>query len=236
MALVACPECGQQVSTAAASCPHCGRPSAGIAAAQNHAAPLPGVMAVGAAGAAPAPEQPLWEGSPSIALLYGKLLRLAIRFLVLVAIGYFAIVKGLPALASSSSEMGVFVEEHADNLRLGIIALLALAFIPAVFAVVMAIARNRTTHYRVTSQRIVIESGLFSRSLEEIDMRSVDDIEFRQSLLERIFGIGEIVVVSTDKVAPRRTLHGIHNPRNTRELIRGAAYQVTQRQLFTRST
>ena len=193
-------------------------------------------MAVGAAGAAPAPEQPLWEGSPSIALLYGKLLRLAIRFLVLVAIGYFAIVKGLPALASSSSEMGVFVEEHADNLRLGIIGLLALAFIPAVFAVVMAIARNRTTHYRVTSQRIVIESGLFSRSLEEIDMRSVDDIEFRQSLLERIFGIGEIVVVSTDKVAPRRTLHGIHNPRNTRELIRGAAYQVTQRQLFTRST
>ena len=236
MALVACPECGQQVSTAAASCPHCGRPSAGIAAAQNHAAPLPGVMAVGAAGAAPAPEQPLWEGSPSIALLYGKLLRLAIRFLVLVAIGYFAIVKGLPALASSSSEMGVFVEDHADNLRLGIIGLLALAFIPAVFAVVMAIARNRTTHYRVTSQRIVIESGLFSRSLEEIDMRSVDDIEFRQSLLERIFGIGEIVVVSTDKVAPRRTLHGIHNPRNTRELIRGAAYQVTQRQLFTRST
>ena len=76
----------------------------------------------------------------------------------------------------------------------------------------------------------------FERTLEEIDMRSVDDIEFRQSLLERIFGIGEIVVVSTDKVAPRRTLHGIHNPRNTRELIRGAAYQVTQRQLFTRST
>jgi len=235
MALVACPECGQQVSTAAASCPHCGRPLSGIGASQN-AVPLAGVVAVGATGAAPATEQPLWEGSPSIALLYGKLLRLAIRFLVLVAIGYYAIVKGLPALATSSSDLGVFVARHSDNLTLIIVGLLTLAFIPAVFAVAMAIARNRTTHYRVTNQRIVIESGLFSRSLEEIDMRSVDDIEFRQSLLERIFGIGEIVVVSTDKVAPRRTLHGIHNPRNTRELIRGAAYQVTQRQLFTRST
>jgi hypothetical protein len=88
----------------------------------------------------------------------------------------------------------------------------------------------------VTNQRIVIESGFFSRSLEEIDMRSVDDIEFRQSFLERIFGIGEILVVSTDKVAPRLALDGIHDPRNKRELIRSTAYQVTQRQLFTRST
>jgi uncharacterized membrane protein YdbT with pleckstrin-like domain len=191
-------------------------------------------VTVGAA--TPTPEQSLWEGSPSIALLYGKLLRLIIRFLVLFAIGYFAIVKGLPALASSSSNMGSFVAEHADKLNLGIIGLLTLALIPAVFELLMAAARNRTTRYRVTNQRIIIESGLFSRSLEEIDMRSVDDIEFRQSFLERIFGIGEIAIVSTDKVAPRRALHGIHDPRNTRELIRSAAYQVTQRQLFTRST
>jgi uncharacterized membrane protein YdbT with pleckstrin-like domain len=194
------------------------------------------MMSAGGAAAVPAPEQPLWQGSPSIALLYGKLLRLIIRFLVLAVIGYFAIAKGLPALGSSSSDLGSFVEAHANNLRLGIIGLLTLALIPAVFELVMAAARNRTTHYRVTSQRIIIESGLFSRSLEEIDMRSVDDIEFRQSFLERIFGIGEIAIVSTDKVAPRRALHGIHDPRNTRELIRGAAYQVTQRQLFTRST
>jgi membrane protein YdbS with pleckstrin-like domain len=231
MALVACSECGQQISTAAASCPHCGRPSA-VAGAVS----LPGVVPVGAAGAAPAPEQPLWTGSPSIALLYGKLLRLIMRFLVLVAIGYFAIAKGLPALAASSPDMGSFVEKHGNEVYLGIIGLLALALIPAVFDLLMTAARNRTTHYRVTNQRIIIESGLFSRSLDEIDMRSIDDIEFRQRFLERIFGIGEIVLISTDKIAPRRALHGIHDPRNTREVIRAAAYQVTQRQLFTRST
>ncbi len=232
MALVACPECGQQISTAAASCPHCGRPLSGIGAA----APLPGVVAVGGAAAVPAAEQPLWEGSPSIALLYGKLLRLIVRFLVLVVIGYFAIAKGLPALESSPSNLGAYVSDHADQFRLGIIAVLALALIPAIGALLLAVARNRNTRYRVTNQRIIIESGLFSKSLEEIDMRSVDDIEFRQSFLERLFGIGEIAIVSTDKVAPRRILHGIHDPRNTRERIRAAAYQVSQRQLFTRST
>lgn len=221
MALLPCPECGQQVSTEAVSCPHCGRPSP--------AGSLPGVLSVGAA-AVPVPEHSLWEGNPSMALLYGKLLRLILQFLVLAVIGYFAIAKGLPALTYP------FVVEHADQFELGIIGLLILACVPAIFALFMAAARNRTTRYRVTNQRIVIESGLFSRSLDEIDLRSVDDIEFRQSFLERLFGIGEIAVVSTDKVAPRRVLRGIRDPRNTREVIRSAAYQVTQRQLFTRST
>jgi membrane protein YdbS with pleckstrin-like domain len=198
-----------------------------------------GVVGIsGAAAAAPVPaaEQTLWEGSPSIALLYGKLLRLIVRFLVLVLIGYFAIVKGLPILASSQSSLGTFVVEHGNRVELGIMAVLTLAFIPAVVALLVAGARNRSTRYRVTNQRIVIESGLFSRSLDEIDLRSVDDIELRQSFVERLFNIGEIALVSTDKVGPRRTLHGIHDPRNSREVIRAAVYHVSQRQLFTRST
>src|SRR5205823_14966422 len=99
-----------------------------------------------------------------------------------------------------------------------------------------ALARIRSTHYKVTNQRILVERGVFSKSLEEIDTRSVDDTEFHQTFLERIFGIGEVWIVSTDKVAPRVVLHGIHEPRKTRELIRATAYQASQRQLFTRST
>jgi membrane protein YdbS with pleckstrin-like domain len=208
----------------------------GVAGAVASPAGAAAMSRIAAAAAVPAPEQSLWEGSPSVAVLYGQLLRLVIRFLIVVFIGYFVIAKGLPALALSSTGLGSFVGEHMDELKLSIIGLLILALIPSVFALLMAAARNRSMHYRVTTQRIIIESGLFSKSLEEIDMRSVDDIEFRQSFLERIFGIGEIAVVSTDKVAPRRTLHGIRDPRNTRELIRAAAYHVSQRQLFTRST
>jgi membrane protein YdbS with pleckstrin-like domain len=233
MALVACPECNQQISTDAITCPHCGRPLSGMIGPRGPS--WPGVATVGAA-AASAPEQSLWEGAPSIALLYGKLLRLIIRCLVLGTIGYFAIFNGLPILASLSSDMRSFTGENANALKLGITAFLILAVIPPVVSLLIAAGRIKNTHYRVTNQRIIIESGLFSRSLEEIDMRSVDDIEFRQSFLERIFRIGEILVVSTDKVAPRLALHGIHDPRNTREMIRTTAYQVTQRQLFTRST
>ena len=187
-------------------------------------------------GTPPGPEQVLWEGGPSIALVYGQILRVVIRFIIVVIIGYLAFTMGLPALASVSSDLNSFIEQNGTLIDLGIVIVLALLVLPAVIALLRAIARIKNTHYRVTNQRIVIESGVLSRSLEEIDMRSVDDIEFRQTFLERLFGIGQVFIVSTDKVAPKLNLHGIHDPKNIRELIRSNAYQVSQRQIYTRST
>jgi uncharacterized membrane protein YdbT with pleckstrin-like domain len=187
-------------------------------------------------GAPAGPEQVLWEGGPSVALVYRQVLRVVIRFIIVVVVGYLAFAMGLPALANVSSDLNSFIQQNGTLIDLGIVIVLALLVLPAVIALLRAIARIKNTRYRVTNQRIVIESGVFSRSLEEIDMRSVDDIEFRQTFLERLFGIGEIFVVSTDKVAPKFNLHGIHDPKNIRELIRSTAYQVSQRQLFTRST
>jgi membrane protein YdbS with pleckstrin-like domain len=230
MALVACPECRQQVSTEAASCPHCGKQLSGIAAAA-----VPGSV-VFASGGVPSSEQTLWEGRPSVALLFGKLVGVIIRCLVLFTIGYFLITIGLPTLASLSAEMRSLVEQNRNAIELGIVVFLSITVLPSLVALPQALARIKNTHYKVTSQRIVIESGVFSRSLEEIDMRSVDDIEFHQTFLERIFGIGQVFIISTDKVAPRFALHGIHDPLKTRELVRATAYQASQRQLFTRST
>lgn len=231
MALIACPECKQQVSTEAVSCPHCGKQLTGSAAAAPTAGP--GFFVP---GGAPGPEETLWEGRPSIALLYGKLVRLFIRLIILVVIGYFALTSGLSALASLSSAARSFVEQNNTILVLGILVVLALLLLPAVMGLLQAWARIKNTHYRVTNQRIVIQSGVLSRSLQEIDLRSVDDIEFQQTVTERLFGIGQVFVVSTDKVAPKLSLHGIPDPLKIRELIRSNAYQVSQRQLFTRST
>jgi membrane protein YdbS with pleckstrin-like domain len=185
---------------------------------------------------APGPEETLWEGRPSNALLYGKLVRFFIRLIIVLVVGYFALTSGLSSLASISSSAGSFVEQNNTVLILGILVVLALVLLPSVMGLLQAWARIKNTHYRVTNQRIVIQSGVLSRSLEEIDMRSIDDIEFQQPVFERLFGIGQIFIVSTDKVAPKLSLHGIHDPLKIRELIRSNAYQVSQRQLYTRST
>jgi membrane protein YdbS with pleckstrin-like domain len=235
MALVACPECKQQVSTEAVSCPHCGKQLLGnTAAGPASVANAPAAFFV--PGGSPSAEETLWEGRPSMALVSGKVVRLAIRLIIVFVVGYFAIAIGLPSLESTSSQASSTIEQNATYFYLGIVVVLALAVLPSLTALLQAIARTRNTHYRVSNQRIVIQSGVLARQLEEIDMRSIDDIEFHQSFIERLFGIGEVYIVSTDKVAPKLALHGIQDPLKVRELIRSTAYQVSQRQLFTRST
>lgn len=232
MALVSCPECGKQVSTAATSCPHCGMVLSGASPVSGSA---PGVVFSPGVATASA-EQTLWEGRPSMALAYGKIVGLVLRAIALILIGFLIFKWGLPALQGASTEIRTLIEPRATLISLVIVAVLFALMVPSATALFAAIVQIKNTHYKVTSQRILVEYGVLSKSLQEIDMRSVDDTEFHQSLLERIFGIGRVSVVATDKITPKLVLQGIHDPRATRELIRATAYQVSQRQLFTRST
>ena len=99
-----------------------------------------------------------------------------------------------------------------------------------------SVMRLRTTKYRLTNQRLVVEQGILSRTLDEVDLRTVDDSGFSQSPLERLQGIGTVWVVSSDRSTPRLTLRGIPDPRSLREKIRENAYRMSQGQVFTRST
>jgi len=51
-----------------------------------------------------------------------------------------------------------------------------------------------------------------------------------------MLGIGNVILISTDKAAPMFVLRSIRDPRTVRETIRAHAYQVSQRQVFTRAT
>lgn len=222
MALINCPECGKQVSSQAASCPHCGfalgAPAAALAGARL--GPAPGVPAVA--------EHTLWEGSPSLLLLLGE--TVSALLVVLVVVVAAALV--LPSLREVARQS--WLDTRQAPLALTVVLCLYLAFRGVRIA--LRAARLRATRYRLTNQRLVVETGLVSRTLAEVDLRSVEDLVFRQGPLERLLGIGTIGVVSSDRSTPRLQLVGVKDPRGTRELIRTQAYAATQRQLFTRST
>ena len=83
---------------------------------------------------------------------------------------------------------------------------------------------------------MVIERGFFSKSLNEIDLRTIDDTQLFQTLVDRLLGIGNVTLVASDKMIPTTVLRDIAEPRKVRELIRTNVYQISQRQLFTRAT
>ena len=173
--------------------------------------------------AVPAAEETLWTGTPSWRVLIGKVVAMVLTAIVIpVAAGF---------IASQTADL----EMSGRITKIGWYATALLLFIQLV-GFLLAMLRLQSTLYTVSNQRVLIEQGILSKSLSEIDLRSIDDTQFFQSFTERLLGIGNVKLVSSDKALPVTMLRGIHNPRAVRETIRAAAYQVSQRQLFTRAT
>ena len=76
--------------------------------------------------------------------------------------------------------------------------------------------------YELTTQRLRIFRGVFARDLEEIDLVRVRDTKVKQHLGERMAGVGDVTVFSTDKNNPEIVLNNVKDPVEVRETIRKA--------------
>lgn len=65
------------------------------------------------------------------------------------------------------------------------------------------------TKYVITDTRIIIEKGLLTKKREEIRLYRVRDIATKRNLLERMLGIGDITVISTDTSQPEYILRNV---------------------------
>lgn len=65
------------------------------------------------------------------------------------------------------------------------------------------------TKYRITTQRIVIDSGIFSKKLEQLDLYRVNDFQVERPFMQRIMGTGNIRMQTTDRSNPEVALDAI---------------------------
>ena len=72
------------------------------------------------------------------------------------------------------------------------------------------------TQYLITSQRIVIERGVFSKDIETLEIYQVDDIQLEKPLNQRIIGTGNMLLLTRDISAPKILLERL--PIDVREL------------------
>ena len=75
------------------------------------------------------------------------------------------------------------------------------------------------TRYALSDDRLFLETGLFSIRQEEILLYRVRDISLQMRLFQRLFGVGSVVLQSSDKTTPQLTLKNIKHPREVKELI-----------------
>lgn len=77
----------------------------------------------------------------------------------------------------------------------------------------------RTTSYRVTNERISVLRGLLSRESDDIQLMRVSDVQFYQTLMNRLLNVGDIRVLSTDKTVPDLVILGVESPAAFKEML-----------------
>ncbi len=75
------------------------------------------------------------------------------------------------------------------------------------------------TRYALSEDRLFLSVGFFSIKDEEILLYRIRDISTSRSLWQRMFGVGSITVVSSDKTAPTLLLKNVKNPMDVKELL-----------------
>ncbi len=75
------------------------------------------------------------------------------------------------------------------------------------------------TRYAMSDDRLFLSVGCFSIRDEEVLLYRVRDITVTRTLLQRMLGVGTVVVSSSDKTTARLELKNIKNPMAVKELI-----------------
>lgn len=86
---------------------------------------------------------------------------------------------------------------------------LLLAILTLGISVLVNWIATRGTSYKITTQRIVIERGVFSKRMEQVDLYRVVDYIVERPFGQRIMGTGNIVLEAMDKTTPEIRIDGV---------------------------
>ena len=88
--------------------------------------------------------------------------------------------------------------------------------------------RKRSVSWTVTSRRIETESGWLSRSIDTLELWKVQDVEFRQTVLQRMLGVGTLLVKAHDAQEPVLTILGVPGSRDIYDRLMSAVMSARQ--------
>jgi uncharacterized membrane protein YdbT with pleckstrin-like domain len=75
-----------------------------------------------------------------------------------------------------------------------------------------------TSHFVVTSDRIIHREGLVAKRSMEVPLEAINDVRFSQSVFERMIGAGDLIVQSASEHG-RQVFSNIRNPEHVQKTI-----------------
>ncbi len=116
--------------------------------------------------------------------------------------GYIAAVIGAFLIVSI---LGIFTSQP---FWVSGLAGLLLLLIPAFYHV-----KQRSVRYTLTDTTIEIDSGLISRTTQNVPLRRVQDVTVSSTLMQRVLGFGDVVIDNASEVGGKAVLNNIDSPK-----------------------
>ena len=106
-------------------------------------------------------------------------------------------------------------------LKTGVTRVLLVGLLVSVGAIGVVALKWSRTFFVVTSQRVIFRQGVFSRRGVEIPLDRVNNVNFAQSFLERMFGAGDLLIESASEDG-QQLFSDIRHPEQVQNLIHEA--------------
>ena len=77
-------------------------------------------------------------------------------------------------------------------------------------AMLYFLARSAAVSYKVTTRRVIVERGLLSKRLEQVDVYRIRDFVVERPFGQRLVGTGNIQLLTADATTPAIELRDLH--------------------------
>jgi uncharacterized membrane protein YdbT with pleckstrin-like domain len=108
--------------------------------------------------------------------------------------------------------------------KLAIVVVMLLALLAALAYFLRRYAKWATTHFVVTSERLIAGRGVISKNRKEIPLDRINDVSFHQGIFERLVGAGDLTIESAGERG-QETFSDIRHPDRVQQEI----YNQTKR-------
>ena len=89
--------------------------------------------------------------------------------------------------------------------------------------------KTRFTVYELTDERIKLKTGILSQEIDECELYRIRDYKIVKPFFQRIFGLGNIELITSDRSNLKINLNGIKDPENLYNIIRDNVEKVRRK-------
>jgi uncharacterized membrane protein YdbT with pleckstrin-like domain len=105
-------------------------------------------------------------------------------------------------LLVGAASFGAALVPDGDQQGFWRLVVVAAAVVLALFLVVVPLLRWRTTHYVITTHRLLYRTGILSRHGRDIGLSRITDVSYKQTLWDRVINSGTVSIETAGEGGP----------------------------------